>query len=52
MFSMRKKNRHDKHVMAVYWDEELLVVVGHLPQEIAEMCFFFTQSTKVKSCEK
>ena len=39
----KKENRHKKHAMVVFWDEELLVIVGHMPQEIAEMCYFFTK---------
>ena len=29
--------------MVVYRDEELPVIDEHLPQEITEMCYFFTK---------
>ena len=34
---------HDRHAMAVYRDEEPGVIVGHLPQEIAKTCYYFTR---------
>ena len=38
-----KENKHNKRAMAVDWDKELLVIVGHLPRGIAEICYFFTK---------
>ena len=41
-----KENRHDKHTMVVYLDEELLVFIGHWPGTRDRrdlMCYFFTK---------
>ena len=38
-----KENRHEKHATVLYQDKELLVIIGHMPWEIAEMCCFFTK---------
>ena len=46
-------NDHDRHAMAVYHDEDL--IVGHLPHEILKTCPYFTKhkgkiSGKVTGC--
>ena len=35
---MRAAKKHDQHAIVVYHDDELGVVVGHIPQEIAKTC--------------
>ena len=36
-------NRHDRHAMAVYHEEEPGTVVGHLPREISRTCRYFSK---------
>ena len=42
-FLHEKESKHNKHAMVVYWDEEPLVIVGHMLREIAEIYYFFTK---------
>ena len=36
-------NDNDRHAMAVYRDEDLGVIVGHLLREISKTCHYFTR---------
>ena len=36
-------NDKDRHAMAVYYDEDPGVVVGHLPREILKISYYFTR---------